>query len=134
MKPPWPAPRGVHPLGPVRDHLPRSNARKRLAAAGHDAFGRRLIAEIFGVIQTFRATAAESAIALCHGGSFRFALVLCLSCHVATGRPTIDVPARFSLSCNVATGFAGIEFFQFITWNYKKAERRVGQECSSTVK
>src|SRR3546814_18598740 len=32
MKPPWPAPRGVHPLGPVRDHLQigRASCRERV--------------------------------------------------------------------------------------------------------
>src|SRR5690606_34157370 len=58
MKPPWPAPRRVHPFGPIGDHLPRCDARKGLAAAGHDAFGWRLVADIFSVVEAFREAAA----------------------------------------------------------------------------
>src|SRR3546814_14610573 len=68
---PWPAPRRVHPLRSIGYHLPRCDARKGLAATGHDAFGWRLVADIFGFIEALREAAAKSAIALCHGRSFR---------------------------------------------------------------
>ena len=101
MKSPRPAPRRIDPLGTVCHHLARCDAGQGLAAARHNAFGRRSGVDVGCLVETLSKTAAEASVTLGHHRLSH--LKLFHPAAIATWQLGLKAAWR-GLRCHVATG------------------------------